>query len=94
MYKCVHGFAPKLLCDMIVMASDVNVTLEIQIHLMFIYQSLILNATGNLLNMQVVRYGMIYLIIYRMHHQWRHLNMPVRNLILNTGTLNDESNVS
>ena len=24
MYKCVHGFAPKLLCDMIVMASDVN----------------------------------------------------------------------
>ncbi len=25
MYKCVHGFAPKLLCDMIVMASDVNV---------------------------------------------------------------------
>ncbi len=25
MYKCVHGFAPKLLCDMIVMAFDVNV---------------------------------------------------------------------
>ncbi len=25
MYKCVHGFAHKLLCDMIVMASDVNV---------------------------------------------------------------------
>ncbi len=25
MYKCVHVFAPKLLCDMIVMASDVNV---------------------------------------------------------------------
>ncbi len=25
MYKCVHGFAPKLLCDLIVMASDVNV---------------------------------------------------------------------
>ncbi len=25
MYKCVHDFAPKLLCDMIVMASDVNV---------------------------------------------------------------------
>ncbi len=25
MYKCVHGFTPKLLCDMIVMASDVNV---------------------------------------------------------------------
>ncbi len=25
MYKCVDGFAPKLLCDMIVMASDVNV---------------------------------------------------------------------
>ncbi len=24
MYKCVHGFAPKLLCDMIVMASDIN----------------------------------------------------------------------
>ncbi len=25
MYKCVDGFAPKLVCDMIVMASDVNV---------------------------------------------------------------------
>ncbi len=25
MYKCVHGFAPKLLCDMIVIASDLNV---------------------------------------------------------------------
>ncbi len=25
MYKCVHGFAPKVLCDMIVMAPDVNV---------------------------------------------------------------------
>ncbi len=24
MYKCVHDFASKLLCDMIVMASDVN----------------------------------------------------------------------
>ncbi len=24
MYKCVDGFAPKLLCDMIVMASVVN----------------------------------------------------------------------
>jgi phage gp46-like protein len=24
MYKCVHGFAPKLLCDMIVMASDIH----------------------------------------------------------------------
>ncbi len=36
---------------------------------------------------------MIYLIIYRMHHQWRHLNMPIRNLILNTGTLTDRSTV-
>ncbi len=25
MYKCVHGFVPKLLCDMIIMTSDVNV---------------------------------------------------------------------
>ncbi len=25
MYKCVHGFTPKLLYDMIVMCSDVNV---------------------------------------------------------------------
>ncbi len=92
MYKCVLGFAPKLLCDMIVMASDVNVrNTKIQIHLMFIYQSLILNATENLLNIQVVRSGMIYLIIYRMHHQWRHLNMPITNLILNTGTLTDGS---
>ncbi len=49
--KCVNGFAPKLLCDMIVMASDVNVgTLEIQIYLMFIYQSQLLNATENLLD--------------------------------------------
>ncbi len=49
------------------------------------------DATKNLLNMQVVRSGMIYLIIYRMHHQWRHLNMPIRNLILNTATLTDGS---
>ncbi len=34
-----------------------------------------------------------YLIIYRMHHQWRYLNMPIRNLILNTGTLNDISTI-
>ncbi len=61
---------------------------------MFIYQSLILNATENLLNMQVVRSGTIYLIIYRMHHQWRHLNMPIRNLILNTGTLTEGSNIT
>ncbi len=66
-------FCPKLLCDMIVMAADVNETLEIHIRLMFIYHSQILNATENLLNMQVVRSGMIYLIIYTMHHQWRHL---------------------
>ncbi len=55
---------------------------------MFIYQSLILNATENVLNMQVVKSGMIYLIIYRMH-----LNMHIRNLILNTGTLTGGSNV-
>ncbi len=29
----------------------------------------ILNATENLLNMQVVRSGMVYLIINRMYHQ-------------------------
>ncbi len=27
------------------------------------------------------------------NHQWRHLNIPIRNLILNTGTLTDRSNV-
>ncbi len=32
---------------------------------MFICQSLILNATENLLDMQVVRSGMIYLIMYK-----------------------------
>ncbi len=26
MYKCVQDFVPRLLCDMIVMASDVNET--------------------------------------------------------------------
>ncbi len=27
-----------------------------------------------------------------MHHQWMHLNMPMTNFILNTGTLTDASN--
>ncbi len=45
MYKCVHGFAPKLLCHMILMVSDVNEkTQEISIHLMRIYLSPLLYA--------------------------------------------------
>ncbi len=52
-----------------------------------------MNATENILNMQVVRSGMIHPIIYRMHHQWKHLNMAIRNLILNTGTLTERSNI-
>ncbi len=43
-----------------------------------------------LLNINVI--VPFYLIIYRMHHQCRHLNMPIKSLILNTGTLNDGSN--
>ncbi len=92
MYKCVHGFALKLLCDMIVMASDVNVRNTRNTDSLNVYipkPNIILNATKIFLNIQVVRSGMIYLIICRMHHQWRHLNMPIRNLILNTGTLTD-----
>ncbi len=54
MYKYVHGFTSKLLCDMIVMASDVNVrntgnTDSINV----LHQSQILNASENLLHMQV-----------------------------------------
>ncbi len=91
MYKCVHGFAPKLLCDMIVMASDVNVRNT--------RNTDSLNVCIPKPNIECYRKsfkyagGKIYLIIYRMHHQWRHLNMPIRNLILNTGTLTDGSNV-
>ncbi len=90
MYKCVHGFVPKLLCDMTVMASHVNVRNTRNTDSLNVYiPNQILNATKNLLIMQVVRSGMTYLIIYRMHHHWKHLNMPIRNLILNTGTLTE-----
>ncbi len=61
---------------------------------MFIYLSLIMNDTENILNMLVVKSEMVYLITYIMHLQWRHLNMPITNLILNTGTLTEGSNIS
>ncbi len=93
MYKCVHGFATKLLCDMIVMALDVNVrntrnTDSLSVYMpkpnIECYRKSFKYAGGKIWN--------DLLIIYRMHHQWRHLNMPIRNLILNTGTLTDRSN--
>ncbi len=47
---------------------------------MFVYQNQILNASENLLNMQVVRSGMIYLIIYRMHPQAQAFKYAYKNL--------------
>ncbi len=45
MYKCVHGFPPKLLFDMIMLTSEVNETnTRIQIQLMFIYLNLMFNV--------------------------------------------------
>ncbi len=70
---------------MIVMASDVNVRNNINTDSLNVYI-----PKPNI--MQVVRSGMIYLIIYRMHHHWRHLQIPITNLILNTGTFTDGSN--
>ncbi len=52
-----------------------------------------LNAIANLLNMQVVMSTTVYLIIYRMHHQWRLLYMHVRNVIVDTGTLTEGLNI-
>ncbi len=49
---------------------------------------------GNILNMQAVSSGMVYLIIYRMHHQWRHLHMPNRHVIVIRGTISEGSNIS
>ncbi len=59
----------------------------------YICLNLMLNAFKNILNMLVVRSAIVYLIIYRMHHQWRHLNMHIINLILNTETLAEGSNI-
>ncbi len=82
------------ICDMIVMASTVNGRNTINTDsLNVIYLSSIFNTTKNLLNEHVVRSGLVYLIIYRMHHQWRNLNMPIRNLMFNTGTLAKGSNI-
>ncbi len=93
MYKCVHGFTPKLLCDMIVMTSDVNVRNTRNTDSLNIYiPKPNIECYRKSFKYAGVRSGMIYLIIYRMHHQWRHLNMPIRNLILNTGTLTGGSN--
>ncbi len=49
---------------------------------MFIYQSQTLNATENLLNMAGGKIWNDLPNIYRFHHKWRHLHMPIRNLIL------------
>ncbi len=55
MFKCVHGFALKVLCDIIVMASDVNERNIRNIDLLTLYVSKSnIESTKNLLNMQVV----------------------------------------
>ncbi len=78
MYKCVHGFAPKLLCEMIVMASDVNLrktrnTDSFNVYIpkpnLECYRESFKYAGGKIKK--------IHPIIYRMHHQWRHLNIPI-----------------
>ncbi len=93
MYKCVHGFATKLLCDMIEMASDVNIRNT---------------RNTNSLNVYIPKPNIECYRKYFKYAGgkiWNDLpnniqnapsvdafNMPIRKLISNTGTFIDASN--
>ncbi len=82
MFKCVHGFALKLLCDMIVMASDVYETNTRNTN----SHNLMLNAVENLNYADAKVWTGVPKNIHAecTISQWRHLNIPLRNLILST----------
>lgn len=70
-YKCVYKLTSKLLCDMIVLASGVNVRNTTNNNKLIVY-IIILKGMWNHLSMQVVQSERMDQITYRMINQWMH----------------------